>query len=237
VAFDCYPYRAGSTVLTQILPQWALDGGVSGLLARLADPSERSRIASETEAGLAWNWSDIFISAVASEANQVTVGRNLAQLAEERGREPAEIVLDLLEEEQGRVNMLSFNQSEENLRRTLTHSLSTVISDGFYVKGRPHPRLHGTFPALLGTVSRRWGWLPLEEAVRKITSAPAERFGLSDRGRLAPGFFADITVFDAHEIDSPASYDNPEAAPHGVHYVFRNGRLEWSGSGAAESSN
>jgi N-acyl-D-amino-acid deacylase len=227
VAFDCYPYRAGSTVLTQILPQWALDGGLDALLARLASSAERRRIAAETEANLAWNWGDIFISAVASKANQRAVGRNLAELAKDRGVAAVEVVLDLLREEQGRVNMLSFNQSEDNLRQTLSHPLSTVVSDGFYVKGRPHPRLHGTFPLLLGTVCRQWRWLRLEEAVRKITSAPAERFGLAGRGRLVPGFYADITVFDAEEVDSPATYDNPEAPPRGIRYVFRDGRLEW----------
>jgi N-acyl-D-amino-acid deacylase len=227
VAFDCYPYRAGSTVLTQILPQWALDGGLDGLLARLESPAEHRRIARETEDELAWNWSDIFISAVASQANQPAVGRNLEELASSRGVAPVELVLGLLLEEKGQVAMLSFNQSAENLRRTLTHPLSTVISDGFYVKGRPHPRLYGAFALLLGTVCRKWGWLGLEEAVRKVTSAPAERFGLRDRGRLAPGFRADITVFDPETVDSPATYEAPDQPPRGISFVFRDGRLQW----------
>ena len=228
VAFDCYPYRAGSTVLTQILPQWALDGGVPGLLQRLASSSERRRIAEETEANLAWNWSDIFISAVGSDGNRPLVGRNLAEIAEDRECKPVVVTLDLLVEEGGNVNMLSFNQSEENLRRTVTHPLSTIISDGFYVKGRPHPRLHGTFAQLLGAVCRDWGWLSLEEAVRKITGAPAARYRLARRGHLAPGYFADITVFDPADVGSPATYEDPEAAPRGIRHVFHNGRLEWS---------
>jgi N-acyl-D-amino-acid deacylase len=124
--------------------------------------------------------------------------------------------------------MISFNQSEDNLRRSLAHPLSTIISDSFYVKGRPHPRLHGTFPLLLGTVSRDRGWLSLPEAVHKITLRPATRYGIPDRGVLRAGAHADVTVFDAGTIDSPASYDNPELPPIGIREVFRNGeRVQW----------
>jgi len=230
VAFDCYPYRAGSTVLTQILPQWALDGGIECLLTRLDDHEERLRIAKATEDALAWNWSDIIISAVSTEENRSAVGQSIEKLAEERGVSPIHAVLDLLEEERGEVNMLSFNQSEDNLRQALVHPLSSIISDGFYVKGRPHPRLSGTFPLLLGTICRIRRWMPLEEAIRKITAMPAERFGLSGRGRLQPGYHADITVFNPDTVNSPATYENPEAAPCGIELVIRNGRQEWPAS-------
>jgi dihydroorotase/N-acyl-D-amino-acid deacylase len=225
VAFDCYPYIAGSTVLTQLLPQWALEGGIAGMLTRLGDLAERRSIASEVEATIAWRWSDILISAIGSTKNQAAVGHTLVELAEQRECEPVEAMIDLLIEEQGAVNMLSFNQKEENLRKTLTHPLSIVISDGFYVNGRPHPRLHGTFPCLLGTYCRDRGWLSLENAVHKITGAAAERFNIADRGRLAPGYIADITVFDAATVGSPATYEAPEQPPAGIRFVFRNGAL------------
>jgi len=227
IAFDCYPYVAGSTVLTQALPQWVLEGGIEGMLQRLTDASERARIAAETQAVLQWNWSDVYISAVGSQRNSTAVGRNLAELGEARGRNPVDVMIDLLIEEHGAVNMLCFNQSEENLRQTLTHPLSIIISDGFYVKGRPHPRLHGTFPLWLGTFCRRKGWLTLSEAVNKITDKPAQRFGFERRGRLAQGYFADIAIFDPDTIDSPASYESPEVPPVGIHYVFRNGRCQY----------
>ncbi|MBM3774657.1 MAG: amidohydrolase family protein, partial [Acidobacteria bacterium] len=150
VAFDMYPYLAGSTVLTQLLPQSALDGGTPALLARLEDREQRKQILAAMISQMAQGWSDIFISAVGSAANGNLVGKHLAQIAELRGRDPAEVVLDLLVEEKADVNMISFNQNEENLRKILTHPLCLVISDGFYVKGRPHPRLFGTFPFLLG---------------------------------------------------------------------------------------
>ncbi|MCP5118287.1 MAG: amidohydrolase family protein, partial [bacterium] len=148
-----------------------------------------------------------------------------AAIAEVRGVEPVDAMMDLLIEERGEANMLCFNQSEENLRQTLTHPLSVIISDGFYVKGRPHPRLHGTFPLLLGAITRRRGWLTLEEAIRKITDTPARRFRIAQRGRIQPGYFADLTVFDPAAIDSPATYEEPEQAPVGIRYVYRNGEL------------
>jgi dihydroorotase/N-acyl-D-amino-acid deacylase len=114
VTFDCYPYVAGSTVLTQALPQWTLEGGVEGLLARLQDPAERRKITAETRAIIEWRWEDIYISAVGSEHNQTAVGRNLAQISEARGRDPVDAMIDLLIEERGAVNMLCFNQSEDN---------------------------------------------------------------------------------------------------------------------------
>ena len=223
VGFDCYPYTRGSTVLTQLLPQWALGEGVDGLLARLGDPKERKRIAGITEASLAQGWTGILISAVHTEVNRELVGKSIAAIAEKRACEPVEVVLALLQEERGRVNMLEVNQSEANLRQTLSHPLSCVISDGFYVKGRPHPRLYGTFPLLLGEISRVRGWLTLAQAVHKITDKPARRFEIPRRGRLQRGYFADIAVFDPEIVNSPATYDSPQLPPIGVCHVFRGG--------------
>ena len=224
VAFDCYPYVAGSTVLTQLLPQWVLEGGVAGMLARLADRSQRAAIAAETAAGIAQRWSDLYISAAGSPSGQALGGRNMEEIAGVRGCEPVEAMLDVLCEERGAVNVLEFNQTEENLRQLLTHPLSAVVSDGFYVKGRPHPRLHGTFPFLLGEVCRNRSWLPLAEAIRKIATWPAMRFSLKDRGRLDRGCFADLVVFDPETVASGATYERPEVPPAGIHSVWRNGR-------------
>jgi dihydroorotase/N-acyl-D-amino-acid deacylase len=225
VSFDCYPYTRGSTVMTQLLPQWALEGGIDGLLRRLADPGERRQIGAEAECDLAQGWDGIQVSAVGSAKNGTLVGLSLAAIAGERHATPLEAMLDLLVEERGNVNILEINQSEENLREALCHPLANVISDGFYVNGRPHPRLHGTFPHLLGEICRDRGWMTLEQAIHKITQRPAERFHLAGRGRLLPGFFADITVFDPAQIGSPATYDEPATPPLGIHRVFRNGRL------------
>jgi dihydroorotase/N-acyl-D-amino-acid deacylase len=223
VRFDCYPYTAGSTVLTQILPQSSLEGGTAAMIERLNNPPQRKQIAAEIARVNPWRWTDIYISATGSERNRSIVGKNLAQISEARGREPIDVIFDLLTEERGAVNMLCFNQSDENLRAALSHPLSIVGSDGFYVKGRPHPRLHGTFPALLGIYVREKRWLKLEEAVHKITGAPAARFHLKDRGLLRPGYAADIAVFDPKAVGSPATYEEPELPPTGIRYVFRRG--------------
>lgn len=225
VGFDCYPYTAGSTVLTQLLPQWALDGGIDGLLARLQDDGERKRIGAETEHSLAQGWNNIFVSSVGSECNRGLVGQSIAAIAETRARQPRETVIDVIEEERGRVNMLELNQSEANLRQTLCHPLSCVISDGFYVKGRPHPRLYGTFPLLLGQISRERSWLTLAEAVHKITDKPARRFAIPRRGRIQRGYFADVTVFDPVDVNSTASYEDPMVPPVGIRNVFRRGEV------------
>ncbi|HEY2931867.1 MAG TPA: D-aminoacylase [Acidobacteriota bacterium] len=225
VAFDCYPYTAGSTVLTQLLPQWALGGGIKGMLSRLTEAGQRALIGKEILSTTAQNWSDIYVSAVASVENANLVGSSIETIGTVRGCSPVEVVLDLLYAERGAVNILCFNQSEANLKQTLEHPLSIVISDGFYVRGRPHPRLYGTFPTLLGKISRDLGWLTLAQAVHKITDSPARRFKIEKRGRLEPGFFADISIFDAEKVASPANYDHPDLPPVGIRYVFRNGRL------------
>lgn len=229
VEFDCYPYVAGSSVLSQLLPQSALDGGMPALLHRLLTPALRSALRDETVRTIPWRWDDVYISSVGSEANIDTIGKTLVEIAQERAAEPIDVLLDLLIEEEGDANMLSFNQSSKNLRASLTHPFASIISDGFYVKGRPHPRLHGTFPLLLGTVARDRGWMSLQEAVHKITGKPAERFGLKDRGTIREGSIADLVLFRAGEIDSPASYENPTAMPVGIDSVYRNGqRMQFS---------
>jgi N-acyl-D-amino-acid deacylase len=225
VAFDCYPYVAGSTVMTQLLPQWALEGGVDALMQRLEDSAQRNRMEAEMISEIANSWDELLVSAVASIENQAMVGKTMDELAGLRQQRPAEVIFDLLLEEHGQVNILEFNQSEENLRRNLNHPLAIIISDGFYVKGRPHPRLHGTFPELLGNLCRDRQWLSPEMAIHKITGFPAERFGLAGRGYLREGYVADVTVYDPVTIRSRATYSDPAQSPEGVRYVLREGRF------------
>jgi dihydroorotase/N-acyl-D-amino-acid deacylase len=225
VAFDCYPYIAGSTVMTQLLPQWSLEGGAAALLQRLQDVHERSRIATETRAAMVHEWSELFVSAVGSEKNAASVGKSLEQIAAQRSCDPIDAMFDLLIEENAQVNILEFNQSEENLRANMTHPLALIISDGFYVKGNPHPRLHGTFPELLGTFCREKGWLDLPSAIHKVTGFPAERFRIKDVGLLRAGYVADIAVFDPETIRSHATYTNPRQKPEGMMYVIRRGQV------------
>lgn len=229
IEFDSYPYLAGSTVMTQLLPQRALDGGNPALLRRLRNQAERREIGEETVRGMAQSWEDLIVTSVRTDANQPLVGKTLQEIAAGRSQEPLDVMIDLLLEEEAHVNVVSFNQSEPNLRALLTDPNCTVISDGFYVNGRPHPRLFGTFPELLGRYVRELGWLTLPEAIHKITSKPAERFGLQGRGTLAPGSFADVTVFDPETIASRATYSDPQQAPVGITAVYRNGQEVFHG--------
>ena len=225
VAFDSYPYLAGSTVLTQLLPAWALDGGTPALLARLADPALCLAMKATMIEQIPQQWCDIFITAVGSTVSEHFVGSDLASIGEALAEHPVDAIFSLLRAEQGNVNILAFNQCDENLQKLLTHPLCSVISDGFYVKGKPHPRLYGTFPFLLGEVVRERRWMPLERAIHKITAQPAARFSMARQGLLAPGYFADITVFDPINIASGATYAAPETAPTGIVHCFRRGEL------------
>ena len=231
VEFDIYPYQCGSTVLTQWLPGWALEGGKHALLDRLRDRGLRRKIAEETDRSRAQLWSDITISGLDTEENAGLVGKTIEEVAAMRNSDPAEVALDLLLEEEGSVNVVSFNQSKENLRQLITHPLCSIISDGFYVKGKAHPRLYGTFPELLGNVTREQGWLSLSESVHKITGKPAKRLGLRDRGLVKQNYFADLTVFDPAAIQSYSTYEDPDRAPQGIVSVIKDGRAVY-GRGA-----
>jgi dihydroorotase/N-acyl-D-amino-acid deacylase len=222
VEFDIYPYQCGSTVLTQYLPQSALDGGNAALLTRLRDPIHRASIFEEMKADPRY-WNDITISSVATPGNEPLVGKTLSQIAEFRGVDEENCALDLLVEEEAAVNIVCFNQSEENLRQLITHPLCSVITDGFYVKGKAHPRLYGTYPELLGKLVRERRWLSLREAVHKSTGKPAARLNLLDRGLLRPGRRADLVIFDPAQIASPATYDEPDREPRGIVHVIASG--------------
>jgi dihydroorotase/N-acyl-D-amino-acid deacylase len=217
-------------VMTQLLPQSSLAAGLSDLLGRLHDPVSRASLIGFLNAETAQAWSDIFISALATDENKHLVGKDLASIAAGRNRGPAETVLDLLAEEQGQVNILSFNQSEPNLRELLTHPLGSVISDGFYVDGRPHPRLYATFPLFLGHFCRERKWLSLADAVHKITQAPARRLLIGQRAALVPGSPADLVVFDPQSIGTAASYEAPAQYPCGISLVLRRGKVVQSAS-------
>ena len=221
IGFDCYPYLAGSTVLTQLLPQAALSSGIAGLLELIASPSARASLEHSLATETAQAWDDIFISSLPTPANRPIIGQHIAEIAQARGTTPPAAVLDLLVEERGKITIVSFNQSEPNLRILLQHPLSSIITDGFYVAERPHPRLAGAFPKFLGEFVREREYLSLSQAVRKITAQPAERLGLRDRGLLVPGAIADLTVFDPLAIGSAGTFENPAVAPTGIHLVIK----------------
>jgi N-acyl-D-amino-acid deacylase len=238
ITFDIYPYTAGSTMFLAALPPWALEGGVPKTLQRLKDPSLRAKIKDQfvnapppEPGGQSWEnyvnyvgWENIFISSVESQKNQSWVGRSVAEIASQEGKEPAEMAFHILLEEDGRVGMILFSMDEEKMALGLRHPLGMVCTDGL-LGGKPHPRVYGTFPRVLGKYVRERKDLTLVEAIRKMTSLPAQRLGLKDRGILSEGKAADIVVFDPEAVIDRATYENPRQYPEGIQHVIVNGAL------------
>lgn len=223
VTVDQYPYTAGSTFLSSLLPLWTHEGGTDKMLRRLSDKEIRERIAEELSGERTTRWDGLLVTSVKTAANKGFEGMSLADIAAARGQEPVEALMDIILEEENAATMVSFSMNEEDVRTIMRHPLQMVCTDGI-VLGKPHPRAYGSFPRVVGRYVRE-GVLRLEEAVRKITSLPAQRFGFEGRGLLKPGFYADITVFDPATIIDTATYDDPIRYPRGIEYVIVNGEI------------
>ena len=226
VTFDQYPYTAGSTMLFALLPEWIQEGGPDKMIERLKDASTREKIMAELasrSSDSSVDVTDIRVSAVGSEHNKHLEGKNLFELAEAVGKSLVDAVCDLLIEEDLNVSMILFIASEEDVQTILKHPLQIACTDGL-LGGKPHPRLYGAFPRILGHYCREMGIVDLSEAIRKMTSAPANRLGLRDRGLLRTGTKADIVVFDSNDIIDTSTYDEPRQYPKGIRHVFVNGK-------------
>ena len=223
VGIDAYPYLAGSCGLTQLLPIWALEGGTRHLLQRLGEPDTRERIAAETESGMANRWQDILLATMSHPGQAELVGKTIQDIADARGCSGVAAALDLLIETQATVMIVSFNQSEENLRKVLSHPLTSIITDGLMTAGKPHPRTFGTYPTFLGEFVREKNLMSLEDAIHKTTGLPAHRFHLERQGLLRPGYQANITIFSAADIGTRGDYTEPACAPQGIEHVLVNG--------------
>jgi N-acyl-D-amino-acid deacylase len=246
--FDVIPYTAANTTFLAILPPWSLDGGVPRLLERLSDPETRARIRHDVEHVIprwptwepggwphnlveATGWANVWIMWVASEERKHFEGKSLTALAEETGREPFDVAADLIVAERGQVTALYLGVSGDTeeewaLRQILQHPDASIETDAFSLgRGKPHPALFGSFPKVLGRYVREQRLMTLEEAVRKMTSLSAERFGLSDRGVLREGACADVVVFDPDTVWDNASYLDPDRPPAGIEHVLVNGVL------------
>jgi N-acyl-D-amino-acid deacylase len=234
---DVYPYIAAGTGLMQFMPEWAQAGGVGPMLDRLRDPGERVRIRESAAEGwfrgMPWDWGSMLLSDIATAANRRFIGRSIADAAADRGEDPLDTFLNLIDEESNAVAVVVFNRHEPDMRAFLTHDASMVGSDGTAISPtgvhgppqQPHPRYYGTFPRILGRYVRDEPVLTLEAAVHKMTGMPARRLGLADRGILAEGAAADVVLFDPAEIIDRATFEAPHQFPAGVAAVFVNGVL------------
>ncbi|MGC8862404.1 MAG: N-acyl-D-amino-acid deacylase family protein [Armatimonadota bacterium] len=231
VTVDVYPYTASSTGLAIFLPEWAHDGGDQALLERIrtrrADLVEHLRALS---AGGRPAWESVRISSVRTDANRKYEGMSLAEVARERSTSCEEAVLDLLAEESASVSIVHFAQWEEDVMRVMRADFAMFGTDasarstpGELAKGKPHPRAFGTFPRILGRYVREQKLMPLETAIFKMTSLPARKLGLADRGAIMTGNWADLVVFDPQAIIDTATYENPHQICSGISWVFVNG--------------
>ena len=243
ISADMFPYPVAATMMYAIYPPWALEGGPGELLARLRDPETRSRIGRDIEEKApewppwepggwphnllsAVGWDRIRVSSVANDAGRDAIGRSLAELGAARGAPPFEAISDLMLEQGGAVGQFVLDISgEEGLRALAADPEVAFITDANdYGKGSPHPAASGAFPRVLRRYVREERLLPLEEAVRRMTSLPADVVGLADRGRIANGLPADLVLFDPEAVTDHATFEEPRARASGIRATFVNGQ-------------
>lgn len=241
ITADMYTYTAGSTGLEACVPLWAQSGGPEAMRARFKDPGQRRRILQEMKAPAA-DWENFFylvgsperilLVSFGAEALKPLQGKTLAEAAAMRGRDPAETVLDLLSEDTIGVGAVYFLMSEDNVRKQLKLPWVSFCSDaasmapeGVFLKASTHPRAYGSFARLLGRYVRDEKVLTLSEAIRRLSSLPAQNLGLEGRGLLNRGKFADVVVFDPQTIADKATYEQPHQYAVGMKYVLVNGQV------------
>jgi len=234
VTADRYPYTAYSTGLSINFPQWALDGGKTKFIERLKDRDLRQKMKAETLEKVIGNnsWESLLIAGVNTEKNRHLEGKYLPEGAALRKQDPYEFACDLLIEEGGDVSIVGFGMSDENTELVLKHPLVMLCSDGSALapygpldRSVPHPRNYGAFPRFLRTYIREKKLLGLPEAIKKMTSVPAAKMKLKDRGSIRKGHFADLVVFNPETISDRATYTEPKQYPKGIDYVIVNGRI------------
>jgi N-acyl-D-amino-acid deacylase len=238
VTADMYTYTAGSTGLDAAMPPWVQEGGYNAWAARLRDPAIRERVRGEMT--LAQDqWENLLQAAggegtllvgFKNEALRQFAGKTLAAVAALRGRSVQDTAMDLVVEDGSRVQVVYFLMSEDNVKRQITlpwvsfgSDAASMSAEGVFLKTSTHPRAYGNFARLLGKYVREERVIPLEDAIRKLTSLPAQTLRIKDRGQLTTGYFADVVVFDPKTIAEHATYEKPHQYATGVKAVWVNG--------------
>lgn len=232
IAVDMYPYIAGSSTILQLLPPSAMAGGFQELLRKLEDPIYREELRELTERGRepGWEskialigWENVVISSVLDESLRQFEGMNMTAAAKVLDMSEFDFLVYVVIIDEGTTNIIMFQQSEVDLHKVLRSRLHMIGSDSIpRAGGKPHPRMYGSFPKVIGRLANQEGLMMLEEAVRKATSLPAQRFGILDRGILRPQMVADIVLFSPTFIDN-ATFEEPTLSPNGLQSLWING--------------
>ncbi len=238
ITADMYTYVAGATGLDAAMPPWVQEGGHKAWVNRLKDEGIRRKVKQQMLTS-SNDWENLFLAAgpekmllvgFKSEALKPLTGKTLTEVAEMRGTSPAETAMNLVIEDDSRVGTIYFLMSEQNIKKKIAIPWMAFDSDaaslepeGVFLKRNPHPRAYGSFARLLGKYARDEKIIPLEEAIRRLTSFSAENLGLKRRGSLKPGHLADIVIFDPESIQDHATFEKPHQYSTGVHHVFVNG--------------
>jgi N-acyl-D-aspartate/D-glutamate deacylase len=242
VAADLYVYTAGGTGLAATIPSWAQEGGEDAMKKRLRDPAIRARLKREQKTGSPgwWNiveasggWDGIVLVNAANPANDKYNGKTMTEVAKEMGTDPADAAFDLVEQGQSRVLAIYHMMSEQDIDTALRFPWTSIGSDagssqvagGDDALGLPHPRAYGNFPRVIARYVREEHVLTLEDAIRKMTSWPAERMRLNGRGLIRQGDWADVTIFNYDKLQDRATYAHPDLSPAGIDYVLVNGQV------------
>jgi N-acyl-D-amino-acid deacylase len=239
ITADMYTYPAGATGLDASMPPWVHSGGYEALFKRLQDPETRKKIheAIVTPTG---DWENLYLAAGSperillvefkSEKLKPLTGKTLAEVASQRGKDPAETIMDLVLEDRSRVGTVYFMMSEENIKKQIRQpwvsfgsDASSMAPEGPFIRSSAHPRAYGNFARLLGKYVRDEKVIPLHEAIRRLTGLPARNLGIDRRGLLKVGYFADIAVFDPAAIADRATFEKPHQYAVGMKHVFVNG--------------
>lgn len=232
ISLDTYPYTPGCTTLVAMLPSWASEGGPEAILKRLADEETAERIRHHMEVvgadgchGVPIEWDTIEISGVTDPALGDFVGRTVGESADLRGESPWATARRLLLQDQLGPTILQHVGHEENVQAIMRHPVHSGGSDGILQGAKPHPRAYGTFPQYLGRYVRELGVLSLEECVAHLTSRPAARLRLPDRGLVREGHRADLVLFDPQTVAAGSTFENPRTLPTGIPHVLVDGRF------------
>ena len=228
VTFDGFPYEWGGTRLTYFLPQWLQSGGPDPTLERLSDPSTRGQFKDDLRAAdPADTWrkfmSRVRVGNFTANGNKRYESRTASEIAAARGQDIVDAMCDLLVEEQLGLSAVGPTTTRAALPPFLAHPSGMIGTDSMFLGDKPSPRTFGSFPRILGEFVREERLFSLVEAIRKFTSMPARRLGLTDRGLLLDGFAADITIFDPAQVRALASHDQPRTQSEGIRHVIVNG--------------